>query len=350
MLYDKTGLVTSVTQAPAGVNDQIGSDPNGFPRPRSFTWNWAGGTMSSGVYGYDGAGNISKIGGDTYGYDSALRLIQARVGGATESFQYDALGNMTAMGNRTFTIDFASNHVTSVKVGQAAAQPILYGDFRGNITQMPDGRALQPPQPNASLTQLYDPFNNMIYMAGVDGSGIGRVFVYDGNDERIGVINFMASAGRRELWSLRDAGNRILRDFERTYTTPTTSILRWKKDYIYRGGALSNTVGKNDDDVIELHDVHVDHLGSVRYVTGPDGRLLNASSSGAKYTPYGNLPIDQNLPGNHRKPSPATNETTTTLPRMKRMSTTCTPVITVRPWDGSCRWIWHAGRLFLRNR
>lgn len=202
---------------------------------------------------------------------------------------------MTAMGNRTYTVDFASNHVTSVKVGQSTAQPVVYGDFRRNITQMPDGRALQPPQPNAYLTQIYDPFNNMIYMAGVAGSGIGRVFVYDGNNERIGVINFMTSGGRRELWSLRDAGNRVLRDFERTFDSPTP-ILRWKEDYIYRGGVLSNTVGKNANDVVELHDVHVDHLGSVRYVTGADGQLLNASSSGAKYMPFGNLPIDQNLP------------------------------------------------------
>lgn len=68
--YDLTGLVTSVQLGAFGVKDQIGSDPNGLPRPRNFTWKWDGGTMSSGDYGYDGAGNIAKIGDDKYGYDS----------------------------------------------------------------------------------------------------------------------------------------------------------------------------------------------------------------------------------------------------------------------------------------
>ncbi len=296
--YDTTGLVTSVQYAAPGVSDQIASDANGLTRPKNFLWNWTGGSASSGDYVYDGAGNISRIGGDTYGYDAALRLIQTRMGGTTETiYGYDEFGNMTRMGNRTYTVDSATNHVTSVKVGSGTAQPVVYGDHRGNITQMPDGRDLQPPQPNASMTQLYDPFNNLIYMAGAAGSGIGRVFVYDRNDERIGVINFMEPGGRRELWSLRDAGNRVLRDFERTFNPSTGQpFLEWKKDYIYRGTVLSNTVGKNANGVTELHDVHVDHLGSLRYVTGPNGQLLNASSSGAKYMPFGTLAIDQNLP------------------------------------------------------
>ena len=50
---------------------------------------------SSGVYTYDGAGNITQIGSDRYLYDPVNRLVSASVNGTanTQTYTYDAFGN-----------------------------------------------------------------------------------------------------------------------------------------------------------------------------------------------------------------------------------------------------------------
>src|SRR5947209_12476874 len=84
---------------------------------------------SSGAYVYDGAGNIKKIGSDTFAYDGVSRLTSATVRGITQSYTYDAFGNrLTASSlshgcaggmdcSITVTTDSASNRVTQATIG-----------------------------------------------------------------------------------------------------------------------------------------------------------------------------------------------------------------------------------------
>ncbi|HEX3582545.1 MAG TPA: hypothetical protein VH087_12335, partial [Thermoanaerobaculia bacterium] len=279
--YYKNGQRAKVQLANANAHDDIDLDSDSMlARPGKITWNWTGGSSTSDLYAYDGAGNISKIGSDTFHYDKALRLIDANVSSVYEGYTYDGFGNLTKRGNVTYTVGTSDNHLASAVYDEA-----------GDLTSMADGRMLNPPDPAAKITFQYDPLQRATY---TDGNGIGRVYVYDPDDERAGVINFKASGGSRELWSFRSFDHRVLRDVERKFNSGTPTWT-WKKDYVYAGDLLTNTFDRNASGQVEVRDVHVDHLGSVRFVTGPSGELLNTSSSGAKFLPFGSLAFDQNL-------------------------------------------------------
>jgi RHS repeat-associated protein len=276
--YDLNGLPTNVQYTANQAHDTITPDPSGMARVGKFDWTWAGSSSHSDWYVYDGAGNVSAIGADTFRYDRALRLVRANVAGQEETYGYDGVGNLTANGARTNNVDFGSNRLKP---------PFVYDEI-GDISQMPDTR---PGSGGSNLTFLFDPLDAMTF---VDGASLGHALVYDASGERVGIIDYKAAGGRRELWSIRDQDNHILRDFERTFGSGQ-SQWRWVKDYVYRGVQLSNTISSAG-----VRDIHVDHLGSVRFVTDANGQLVTAeTSSGTKYFPFGNLvvkrPLDERL-------------------------------------------------------
>ena len=273
--YHLNGLINTVQLAANNVSDVTTPDPSGIARVGKFTWNWSGGFSTSDWYTYDGAGNISAIGPDIFKYDLSSRLARAMVAGQTENYVYDGFGNLTANGPKTNIVDWVSNRLKP---------PFVY-DEAGNVVQMPDTR----PGSSGSLTFLLDALNTMTY---VDGANLGRAYVYNADDERVGVIDYKAAGGRRELWSLRDQSKQVLRDFERTFSASGQSQWKWVKDYIYRGTLLSNTIAPTGG----VRDVHVDHLGSTRFVTDSNGQLVaGESSSGTKYWPFGNLVVKRAL-------------------------------------------------------
>jgi RHS repeat-associated protein len=292
IFYHLNGVPKSVQYAAAAAKDTIPADSSGLPRPGGFEWAWNGTTQRSGTYKYDGGGNISGIGVtvpgtlpvERYKYDQGSRVKSADMGnGNVQTYDYDGYGNLIGVATTTPSANMELNAIRSITVGPSnnrLASPVVYDDA-GNITSLPD-------PPHASIGFAYDALNAMTQM---DGGSIGRVFVYDANDERIGVIDYKNASGRRELWSIRDAGNRVLSDFERTYSGSTPQPWTWKKDYVYRGPTLSNTVSPGSQGN-EVRDIHVDHLGSVRYVTNSAGNLVTengATTSGTRYFPFGKL-------------------------------------------------------------
>lgn len=282
--YHLNGLVNLVRLAAPGVSYTISADPSGLTRPFKIDWNWVGGSSSTGTYSYDGAGNISAMGVDSFQYDLAMRVTEANVAGQRQRYEYDGFGNLTSMDEQTVPAHWPTNRLGA---------PFVY-DAAGNIVQMPDRRKFDLQVGNYKLTFLYDALNTMTY---IDGTNLGRAFVYDASDERVGVIDYKAAGGRRELWSFRDQQQKVLRDFERTFTAAGASTWRWTKDYVYRGTILSNTIAPGSAGV---RDVHVDHLGSTRFVTDSAGHLVaGATSSGIRYWPFGTLvfkrPLDERL-------------------------------------------------------
>jgi RHS repeat-associated protein len=273
--YSLNGLTSVVQLAANNVRDVITPDGSGIARVGKFDWKWANGSTTSDWYVYDGAGMISAIGPDTFRYDHAARLLRATVGGQPEQYVYDGFGNLTRNGARVNDVDTASNRVKP---------PFVY-DPSGNVVQMPDGR---PSFAGSNLTFVFDALNQMTF---VDGASLGRAFVYDAGDQRVGIIDYKAAGGRRELWSLRDQSNSVLRDFQRTFAPSGLSQWSWMKDYVYRGSLLCNTISSAG-----VRDIHVDHLGSVRIVTDGNGQLVaGESSSGTKYWPFGNLVFNRTL-------------------------------------------------------
>ncbi len=278
LTYHLNGQPNVVQLSAPNVSDTFVADLSGMPRPRSITWKWAGNQSDSGLYVYDGAGNISAIGPDRFKYDKGLRLVSATVADRSETYEYDGFGNRTKFNGASTGVDWHSNRLQT---------PVRYDEI-GNVIEMPDTRIFNNPPASPKVTFVFDALSKMIKM---DGEGIGRVFVYDVDNERIGVIDYKAVGGRRELWSVRDQENHVLRDFERTFPGSGAPVWHWKEDYVYRGAVLCNTIVPGG-----VRDIHVDHLGSIRFVTDAAGHLLaGASTSGVRYMPFGGLAFNRAL-------------------------------------------------------
>jgi RHS repeat-associated protein len=250
------------------VADVVTDDPNGLPRPRRIaTQNVAGTQWDSGLYTYDGAGNVSAIGTDTFAYDrvNRLRTSATTFQGVThnQAFTYDLFGNLTSMGvagnegTRTFTVDERTNHL----VGNASVS-FLY-DPVGNLSL-----------PGWSYD--YDAFTLLLSSA---GAGSPKKYLYTAADERVATLSAVATGSVVERWSLRAPGNGVLRDFERL----SDSSWRLKSEYLHRGGRLLAEVRHDGAAAPQTRHLHLDHLGTPRLVTDDD-RIRIAEH---KYLPFG---------------------------------------------------------------
>jgi RHS repeat-associated protein len=132
----------------------------------------------------------------------------------------------------------------------------------------------------AQLNFRYDYSGVLVYYG---STGISRSFVYDDEDERVAVIDSRAGDGTRERWSLRGLDHKVLRDFERY-----NGVWSWKKDYLYRDGTAAGSIGAVTTGE-EVHQLHVDHLGTVRIVTTSGGALYGGTAGAypQKYWPFG---------------------------------------------------------------
>jgi YD repeat-containing protein len=81
-------------------------------------------TWDSGTYVYDGAGNITGIGTDSFTYDSLSRLATSSIKGNTETYTYDQFGNLiykttTPAHGPALSVDLT----TSTATNRLSAQP-----------------------------------------------------------------------------------------------------------------------------------------------------------------------------------------------------------------------------------
>jgi RHS repeat-associated protein len=220
-------------------------------------------------YTYDGSGNIKKIGKatdsfDNYTYDTAGRLISSTVGSKTETYKYDAFGNLTekaVTGSNPVTIpvDPSSNRMVGATY-----------DAAGNVTS----------RQGTEGTYTYDSFNMLTSVR-------SRTMIYDANDERIGVI---IDSGLSR-WTLRDFQGRAIREYKGEPINGEAYWV-WEQDYVYGeseligGERLQWTM--EDQNGVEteyggIRHYHLDHLGSVRLVTNGAKRAVSEHD----YYPYG---------------------------------------------------------------
>lgn len=211
---------------------------------------------SSGVYVYDGAGNVMHIGSThTYTYDPLSRLTEARLGAKVESYEYDAFGNLkkrTTNGTEwPVGVDPASNRLSGIGY-----------DTAGNVTI------------NGTVSYGYDPFSLMREKYG--GGGTEELYLYTAGDERIGVRE-----GERWVWSLRDESGQILRQYDSLVHEPRTAW-RWIEDYVYREGQLTGAERVAEEG--GRRHFHLDHLGTPRLISGANGLKISEH----EYYPFGN--------------------------------------------------------------
>lgn len=263
--YHPSGMTDKVTHArrivsvEPGVVDWQSIATNEMARPAqiwtegaTLSGTGADGDWDTGVYAYDGAGNITAMGVQGFDYDTVSRLTAGTVTGfGSESYTYDAYGNLTANGTTTLTTDPATNRLDTATTGATY-------DAAGNLTSL----GLTP----NITTYTYDRFNQL---ASVAGPGINRSQATTADGERLFVRN-----GTTYLFTLRDLGGNVVREVEYT----AAGGWRWKRDNVYRGGLLLASEARNEG----IKHYHLDHLGSPRLVT---------NRTGEKYTLFATSPF-----------------------------------------------------------
>jgi RHS repeat-associated protein len=250
-------LVMEVDEVPLSTPAQSMPAPSHLkPRPSGY-----GDNGQSGTYTYDGAGNITAIGADTYVYDTAQRLVSSVTRGVQENYTYDAYGNRTSATGavncvgqsncaQTVTVDSNTNHLGTIN-GAA----VTY-DAAGNIQTI----AAASGSPGATYS-----YDGTGMMTGATVGSDVRQFIYTADDERIAV-----KQGASWTWTIRDQSGKVLREFTslESGSGPNLAMTdrHWAKDYIWRDGLLLATVSPSGT----LH-YHLDHLGTPRLITDANG-------------------------------------------------------------------------------
>jgi RHS repeat-associated protein len=241
-----------------------------------------GASWCSGLYRYDGMGNIRAIGSDTYIYDTTGRLVSGtaenqRGGTSRQDYGYDTFGNRTSASRipgsvdclggceQSPTIDPTTNHIT----GNSAVY-----DAAGNLISIVNTVNSTP----YTATYVYDSAGSM---ARATAGSDDRQFIYTADDERIATRN-----GQSWTWTVRGLDSKVLREFTSLEPNgspglPTTTRL-WSKDYLWRDGLLLASVSATSGSNITEH-FHLDHLGTPRLVSNDAGVQIGIHA----YYPFG---------------------------------------------------------------
>jgi RHS repeat-associated protein len=245
--YHANGMVSEVTLGTGSTKWIQQNDPSSMTRPASIStsgvWpsNW-----SSGTYQYDAAGNVSAIGQDYYLYDkvSRLKFGTAQAGAASQSQTFDTFGNLTSLSPRTLTTSSTTNRLT------AATNPsttVTY-DARGNVTSV-DGMSYE-----------YDALGMLRAMNNATNDW---VYIYTADDERLWSYDLSAN---NSWWRVRDLGAKVLGEFVNVNGT-------WNgvTSFIYRDGVLHGSYSAQRSPTHSYY--AVDHLGSPRLIVNQSGTM-----------------------------------------------------------------------------
>ncbi|HKO54600.1 MAG TPA: RHS repeat-associated core domain-containing protein [Thermoanaerobaculia bacterium] len=223
------------------------------PNPMSGPSAW-----TNGPYGYDGAGNITTIGNESFVYDKVGRLKSATVRGPdltsfqTQTFIYDEYGNLTSTSKLGQTVpllvEASTNRMTT-----------LGYDASGNVT--------------TSGAQHYD-YDGVGMLNAIRVGADGRpriIYAYTADDERLLAFDVAADTTH---WTLRGLDHKVLRDFEQQGTAWSV-----ERDYVYRDGLLLAALKPSG----AVEHYTLDHLGTPRLVTDGGGWKVGTHA----YWPFG---------------------------------------------------------------
>ena len=274
LTYQANGLLNAVTHGTgsAAVTETWTADPNGMSRPAGIVVKRGTETLwNSGNYAYDGAGNITAIGNLTFTYDALNRLVAwttTKPAGGYDRVtrKLDPFGNYAGS-----KIDGCTSAASTASCYSTSATPLAVNsslnrytgstyDAAGSV--LSDGR----------YTYAYD---GAAMMQSLTGSGRNERYLYTADDERVAIVDLAASG--KTTWTLRGTGHQLLRTFTRNGTA-ANSAWGWTEDEIWRGAQL---LASESPSGRKQH--HLDHLGSPRLITNSSGQRLGEQS----FTPFG---------------------------------------------------------------
>lgn len=262
---------------------------------------------NSGEFSYDGAGNVSAMGADTFVYDGVSRLVSGSVsqGASSQDNAYDAFGNRASVDTNGVPCSIPTDPATNRLLDQPEGA-VAY-DAAGNLTLW------------GPATYVYDALNMPIQQTGLGG----RTYLYTADDRRI--ATFRNGGSQDSTWTVRDLDGKVLRIF----SDDGIGSWSWEKDYIYHHSRLlaSHSAGNG------TWNYHLDHLGTIRLITYvPPRTAPTRSSAGTITTPSAKRPF----PPTTARPcaSPGTSGTRS-APRSSRA-----PSIWITCWRGGIRHGW----------
>lgn len=270
--YNANGTIGAVTLL-NGVKEVYAMDNNNRPRPKQITVTRGQAILwDSGMYNYDGEGNVKKAGGNWYLYDGAGRVVE---GTSLDSpnlserkkqrYFYDQFGNITATDTYNYVTPtsgtLASHLVMNVNAGTNRLNGVNY-DSAGNLLGV-----------GQNTTYGYDALNML-------KTTPGRVYLYNANDERLWMVDTSVpgAANVVETITLRGLGNEVLREYQLRGGNNGPANWSWIQDYVYAGRRLLATESAGG----RLY-THVDHLGSPRIITNAQGQTVSYHH----YLPFG---------------------------------------------------------------
>jgi hypothetical protein len=269
LTYQAGGSLHQVEHA-NGVDYTFELNPaDGLERPFKISTS-AG--WSTGTYGYDGAGNVHRIGTQDFRYDRLSRMVSGEVlTGAvthTQTASFDVYGNLIQLVN--------DGSAQSIPVNAATNRITLSGssyDEGGNLTRLAAGGEV--------FAYEYDGVGAMKHLQ--SNTDLARIFIYNAGDERIAVFDCVngdcTTQGSSETWTIRGLDGRVLRQWRH----PWGQGWEWQRDFVYRDGVLLAAVepdGQGGEDTFHLHP---DHLGSPRQITNENGAQVAFHA----YYPFG---------------------------------------------------------------
>jgi RHS repeat-associated protein len=332
--YHPSGLLNQIAHT-NGVADLQERDPNDLARPLRLRTSGASEDFDSGLYAFDGAGNVTQMGAHRYVYDLLSRIDEAQIevpgtgcgeelllqsgtdsGTVTHescgtvraegSYAVGATGNVTLRaGNRVVLGDgFSVASGGRLTVGTDAAldpegeptdasQSFTYDRF-GNLLSLTTEREGESPETRTLGT---DASTNRLTVAAYDLSG--NVTSWSGREYRYDPFNmvwqtkptngnghtFVYGPGDERLWTIDWTAGTAVANWIETWTLRDLdgSPLR---QYRSAGGNVSGAWSLQRDYVYRgggllaahtpegLQHFHLDHLGSPRIITGSSGQIL----------------------------------------------------------------------------
>jgi RHS repeat-associated protein len=294
VLYHPNALWSRIDRG-NGWQDFQTIEAHGMRRPRQLTAKNAAGQVKfdTGLYAYDGAGNVTAIGTDLYNYDERSRLDGGTIEGANASFVYDPYGNLTQYTQggilRVICTDSLKNRIA--EPGQQGSCPGLVAmqDAFGNVTRLQGfdyeydavnlvrHRRPVPPQLKKPQGATEEPRHTYLYTA--DDERVWFISA-DGGDVPPGENGVALSS---QGLFLRDLTGKPLRQYWRMELLgsplhPYDYPWQVSRDYLWREGQLAAI----EEYPGTLHQ-HLDHLGTPRAVSDAGGTLLESLD----YWPYG---------------------------------------------------------------
>ena len=228
-----------------GVDEEIDTTL-GIVRPHRIQAKRGNQTLwDSGIYAYDGAGNVKSIGPSRFSYDRSSRLTRAdtEAGGIThrQDWQHDIFGNILTFDDVAISVDPTTNRLDAATY-----------DGRGNLLQF------------GSILFAYDAMGMITRFT--NGTTTEK-YIYDDADYRVAILK----PSGFQTWSLRDGDGAVLKTYQKK---PGTRHLKKVREYVYADGRLlaayyTNRHGGTTN--TERRFYHLDHLGSPRLITDANG-------------------------------------------------------------------------------